>query len=447
MLGPMSLAMPYLPYLIYGVPLLGLFVWALRRRARLEAVSADTFAETVEAGLTQPPSLHPIIDPARCVGCASCVHACPEFPAHQVLGILSGKAGLVSPTDCIGHGACQRACPTGAISLVFGTAERGVDLPAVNPDFSTNVEGVYIAGELGGMGLIRNAIEQGRRALDTIAADLASPGSRGEGCLDVVIVGAGPAGIAATLGAMAHELTYRTIEQHTFGGTVANFPRGKIVMTAPAELPLVGKVKFRETTKEKLVGFWERVRSDTGMTVSYGERLLGIKPTEEGLEVTTSRSTYRSRTVLLAIGRRGTPRRLGVPGEELAKVSYSLVDPAEHRGRAVLVVGGGDSALEAACSVAEQPGTDVTLSYRSGAFTRAKKKNRLRLESLAAEGRLEVLLESQVLAIDADSVLVEVKDQQMRLPNEAVIICAGGILPDGLLRDVGIGIETKYGTA
>jgi thioredoxin reductase/NAD-dependent dihydropyrimidine dehydrogenase PreA subunit len=422
-----------------------LFLWGARRRQRLELVSASTLEESVDAGLTQPASLHPVVDTSRCIGCGSCVHACPEFPAHQVLGILSGKAHLVSPTDCIGHGACQRVCPTGAISLVFGTAERGVDIPFVNPDFSTNVSGVFIAGELGGMGLIRNAIEQGRQAIGSIASYLKSIPTDDE-VLVVLIIGAGPAGIAATLGAMEGKLRHRTIEQHAFGGTPANFPRGKIVMTAPADLPLVGRVKFRETTKEKLVGFWEKVRETTGMEIGYGERLLGIERDGAALLVTTSESTYRARSVLLAIGRRGTPRKLGVPGEEHNKVSYALLDPAEYEGRRVLVVGGGDSALEAATSIAREPGTEVVLSYRSGAFSRAKQKNRLAVDEMVAAGRLRVMFESEVENIESDVVVLKTAQGHTTIPNDAVLVCAGGILPDGLLRETGIEIETKYGT-
>lgn len=444
----MSALASYVPYLIYGLPLLALFAWGAQRRARLEGVSRHTFEEAMEAGLTQPASLHPIIDTAKCIGCESCVHACPEFPAHQVLGIIHNKAALVSPTDCIGHGACQKVCPVGAISLVFGTSERGVDIPAVNADFSTNIPGVFIAGELGGMGLIRNAIEQGRQAMESIASHIRTQRSKPDNTLDVIIVGAGPAGIAATLGAMETGLTHLTIEQNKLGGTVANFPRGKIVMTAPAELPRIGKVSFRETTKEALIGFWNKVQKDTGMKVRYGERLSGITRTSAGtFEVTTSAGAHVASAVLLAIGRRGTPRKLGVPGEELPKVTYSLVDPAQYRNHAVLVVGGGDSAIEAACSIAEEPGTEVTLSYRSAAFARAKKKNRDRIERMSAEGRVNLLLESNVTAITADAVAIEQRGRSFEVRNDAVIVCAGGILPDGMLRDIGIQIETKYGTA
>jgi thioredoxin reductase len=309
------------------------------------------------------------------------------------------------------------------------------------------VDGVYIAGELGGMGLIKNAVEQGRQAIAAIADRVrGAPRSR-DVPLDVIIVGAGPAGIAATLGAMERKLKYRTIEQHAFGGTPANFPRGKLVMTSPAQLPLVGKLPFKETTKEKLMGFWESIRERTGMQVNYNERLLGISPEIGALTVTTSTGTYVTRTVLLAIGRRGTPRRLDVPGEDLPKVTYSLLDPAEYRGRRVLVVGGGDSALEAAASIADEPDTHVTLSYRSASFSRAKKKNRERIDALAAEGRLTVMLESNVMGIEEETVVLDTTAGPRRLDNDAVIVCAGGILPNALLHEAGINTETKYGTA
>jgi thioredoxin reductase/NAD-dependent dihydropyrimidine dehydrogenase PreA subunit len=425
-----------------------MFAWMLRRRVHLEHVSKHTFLESVDAGLTQPPSLHPVIDTVKCIGCESCVHACPEFPAHQVLGIMHSKATLVSPTDCIGHGACEKVCPTGAISLVFGTAERGVDIPDVNPDFSTNVPGIYIAGELGGMGLIRNAIEQGRQAMETIAGSIDTKARGKPKMFDVIIVGAGPAGIAATLGAMEQGLACLTIEQNALGGTVANFPRGKIVMTAPARLPKVGIVNFKETTKEKLIDFWTGVQKEHGMKIRYKERMKEIERRKKGVfKVVTNKRSYLTRSILLAIGRRGTPRKLGVEGEEMAKVTYTLIDPREYQARSVLVVGGGDSAIEAACSIAREPGTKVTLSYRSDAFSRAKKKNRTQIENMAAKGDVQVILESNVVKISAQEVELEHNGKHFSIPNDSIIVCAGGILPDGMLNDIGIKVETKHGTA
>jgi thioredoxin reductase/Pyruvate/2-oxoacid:ferredoxin oxidoreductase delta subunit len=436
------------PFLLalYLLPVIGIFAWYIRSRRRKEAESIRAAEEAIAASMTEPPSLHPVIDATKCIGCRSCVAACPEQYAHPVLGIIRGKARLVGPSNCIGHGACKAACPVDAIELVFGTERRGVDIPVVKPDFETNIPGIFIAGELGGMGLIRNAVEQGRQALDSIRKlkGLGKPNQ-----LDLVIVGAGPAGIAASLGAMDAKLRSVTLEQDSLGGTVAHFPRGKLVMTRPAILPIVGQMKFTETSKEKLLEYWQGVERQTGLNINYKERVTGIarRPDSASFEVRTTKNAYVTRAVLLTIGRRGTPRQLGVPGEKSSKVVYRLIDPEQYRGQHVLVVGGGDSALEAAHSIAEQPGTTVTISYRSPAFTRAKAKNREKVAQLAAAGRLNVLMSSNVREIRRDSVAIDVDGKPVILPNQGVIVCAGGILPTGFLKEVGIEVETKYGTA
>ncbi len=425
----------------YGLPF-GLVLLAyLFLKTRHSRRSLRIHEEARAAGLTEPASLHPSIDADKCLGCAACVKACPE---KSVLGVVHGKARLIEPSHCIGHGACRTACPFDAITLVFGTEKRGVDIPLVQPDFQTNVPGIYIAGELGGMGLIRNAIRQGREAVEAIR----KRDDIGKGdMLDLVIVGAGPAGIAASLAAMQHKLRFVTLEQETFGGTVSHYPRGKIVMTAPAELPLVGKMQFRETTKETLMDFWENVRKETNLKIETGVRVETIEPGEDGHEVVTPKKRYRTRCVLLAIGRRGTPRKLGVPGEDLPKVVYRLIDPEQYRNQRVLVVGGGDSALEAAISIAEEPGTTVSISYRSEAFNRAKPKNREKVEAAVADSRLTLYMKSNVKTITEDSVVLDHDGQEVTLPNDAVIINAGGILPTPFLKQIGIEVETKYGTA
>ncbi len=421
-------------------------IWALyfAIKKRNERAAKAHREDALDAGLTEPASLHPVIDPARCRGCGACVAACPEQPNHRVLGLINGSAHLINPTDCIGHGACREACPFDAITLVFGTEKRGVDIPLLNEQFETNVPGIFIAGELGGMGLIRNAIRQGSEAIDYIAGRrLPAQDQR----LDVVIVGAGPAGFAATLAAKKHGLRYRTVEQDSFGGTVYQFPRGKLVMTQPAELPLVGSVRFREVSKESLLDFWNKVARETQIKIHCGERVENVERTEQGLCVVTNKGRYPTNNVLLALGRRGTPRKLGVEGEELPKVVYRLIDPEQYRGKHVLVVGGGDAALEAACSIAEQPGSTVALSYRSSAFGRAKKKNREGLDRAVAERRIELLLSSNVTRILPDAVELEQEGKTLTRPNDAIIINAGGILPTPFLERIGIQVETKHGVA
>ena len=425
-------------YVLYVLPLAVPLVLFLVKRSRREKVAEETWHEAVESGLTEPASLHPVFDPNLCLGSGGCFVACPE----QAIGLIDGKGVLVSPALCIGHGACATSCPVGAIQLVFGTEKRGVDIPQLTPDFETNVPGIFIAGELGGMGLIRKAAEQGRQAMDSIKKR-----GRGKTPHDVVIIGAGPAGISATLAAKQHGLRYVTVEQEeTFGGTTLHFPRGKIVMTAPMKLPIFGKVNVRETTKEVLMEIWEDVVSKTEIKINFGERMEKIEHHDDTFTVVTNRGRYPTRSVLLSIGRRGTPRKLGVPGEDHKKVVYRLVDPEQYRGKRVLVVGGGDAALEAAVSISEEPGTTVTLSYRSNAFSRVKPKNRLLTEEARTSGRLSVLFESTVKEIKPDNVVLDQKGNKIELPNDAVIVCAGGILPTPLLQEIGIEIRTRHGT-
>lgn len=434
---------------LYGLPLVIILFVYFWNRSKKHRESKRVFEEAISSGMTEPASIHPVVNHTLCLGCASCVTACPER-AKNVLGLIHGKAHLVNPTHCIGHGACKTACPFDAIELVFGSEKRGVDIPQVDPDFQTNVPGVFIAGELGGMGLIRNAIKQGVEAVDSICKlDGVGKGRsrRNEDPIDLVIVGAGPAGIAASLAAKDKKLNFVTLEQDSLGGTVSHYPRGKIVMTAPAILPIIGKMKFKETTKEALMEFWAGVVIKAGLEIKDRERVESVEQEKTGFHVKTGISEYHTRAILLAIGRRGTPRKLDVPGEEQTKVVYRLVDPAQYRNQHVLVVGGGDSALEAAVSIAEEPGTTVTISYRSETFSRAKEKNRLKIAAAEKNGNLRALMQSTVKQIEIDKVVIKTTDDELSIDNDAIIVCAGGILPTGFLKSIGVTVETKFGTA
>jgi thioredoxin reductase (NADPH) len=416
----------------------------MRTHSHKESTSLSALKTATEEGLVEPPTLHPEIDHRKCIGCTNCVAACPEQGSHQVLGMIRKKAHLIGPTNCIGHGACKAVCPADAITLVFGTAKRGVDIPLVEPDFQTNVPGVFIAGELGGMGLIRNAVEQGRQAMQSIVKLLQTPHQTE---LDVLIVGAGPAGLCGTLAATEAKLRYATVEQEELGGTVAHFPRRKLVMTQPAVLPIVGEMRFKEVQKEELIDYWREVEQSTGIAINYNENVEAVEAAPNGgFVVKTSKRNYNTRVVLLTIGRRGTPRKLGVPGEEMAKVVYRVIDPQQYRDQSVLVVGGGDSAIEAATSFAAEAGTTVTLSYRSAAFSRAKPKNRQLVDEMSAAGRLRVMFSSNVKSIREGAVEIENDGSVEEIANDAVVVSAGGILPSAFLRTIGIHVETKWGT-
>jgi len=425
-------------YVLYVAPLLVVMFFYLRRHFIRNKAHSETWSESVESGLTEPATLHPVFDPNLCIGSGGCYKACPE----QAIGIIDGKGMLISPAHCIGHGACATSCPVNAIKLVFGTETRGVDIPQLKPNFETNVPGIFIAGELGGMGLIRKAVEQGRQAMESI-----SKLGRAKTPHDVVIIGAGPAGISSTLAAKHHGLRYVTIEQEdTFGGTTLHYPRGKIVMTAPMKLPIIGKINIKEISKESLMKLWEDVVAKTDIKINFSERMEKIERTGDTFTVVSNRASYITRSVLLAIGRRGTPRKLEVPGEDMEKVVYRLLDPEQYRGKHVLVVGGGDAALEAAVALSGEPGTTVTLSYRSSAFSRVKPKNRELTEKTSKSGQLNLLLESTVKKIMSATVLLDQKGKAIELPNDVVIVCAGGILPTPLLKEIGIEVETHHGT-
>ena len=427
--------------LIFGLPtVLVLGVYLLKEWNNSHS-ALKKLDESISSGLTEPASLHPVIDPNRCLGCGTCVSACPE---GEILGLVKRKAQLVSPTSCIGHGACREACPTNAITLVFGTATRGVEIPLLSKDFETSVAGIFIAGELGGMGLIKNAIAQGTQAIDAIVKTLKRTSEQD---YDVVIVGAGPAGLSAALAAKDKKLKYLVLEQDTIGGTLAHYPRGKIVMTRPAVLPIIGKFQFKEASKESLIGFWQQAIKTAKLVIKTGERVDNIEKQAQGFKVTTPKNTYSTKSILLALGRRGTPRKLGVPGEELSKVVYTLTEPEQYAGRHVVVVGGGDSALEAALAIAEQPNTHTILSYRNDAFSRAKPKNRERVAQAKKDGRLKVWLGTQIKQISAQSLQIETPAGVKEIKNDDLIVCAGGILPTPFLKKIGIHVEEKFGTA
>ncbi|MFQ5603735.1 MAG: NAD(P)-binding domain-containing protein [bacterium] len=421
-------------FLVVAIP--SFYIYKHARHTRTAQKKLD---DAIKRGLTEPVSLHPIIDPTRCISTAACVPKCPE---GNILGIVNGRAELVTPSKCIGHGACEASCPVEAISLVFGTERRGVELPYVKETFETNVKGIYIAGELGGMGLIRNAVTQGQQAVQYIRETLSSSYPD---VFDIAVVGAGPAGLAATLQAQKEKLKTITLDQDDIGGTILSYPRQKLVMTQPMEIPLYGKVKFREILKEELLDLWYEIINNTGVEIRTKEKVDAIDRQNGFFKITSSKGEHIAQRVVLAIGRRGTPRKLGVPGEVSSKVAYRLLEPQQYVRKKVLVVGGGDSAVEAALSLAEQKGTVVTLSYRKNVFGRIKEKNEQRIEQAMKRDRVHVLFESSVKEIKREKVILTQKDQKYSLANDYVFIFIGGVMPTAFLQKAGISIQKKFG--
>jgi len=418
----------------------------LLRRRRRQRRDAAALAEKVEKRLYVPRSLHPVIDPDLCMGSLSCLKACPE---GDILGIVEGAARLVHADHCIGHGRCAAECPVGAIKLVMGTAERGVDLPEVDQFFESSRPGVHVIGELGGMGLIRNAIAQGLQVAKHLDQVLprAAPGKAAAGAqpVDVAVVGAGPAGLAAAMGLRQAGRTVRVLEQDTLGGSIAHYPRRKVVMTEPAVIPYHGKLGKTVIAKEELLAVWEGAVASSGLQIESGVRVEGIAGEEGRLEVQTSAGPVLARKVVLATGRRGTPRRLGVPGEDLPKVTYGFSEPEHYDGRRVLVVGGGDSALEAAIRIAERGQAEVALSYRGAELSRAREANRSRAMELAGSGELQLLLPSEVRVVEPGEVHLDWGGRAVRIPNDDVLVHIGGEVPTEFLRKVGVEMRRYHG--
>ncbi len=421
-------------------------VFGVYRRTKSRQIAAKaTLNDAITKQLSEPFSLHPKIDPNLCAGCGACVRSCPE---GEILGLVNNRAALIAPTKCVGHGECEAACPFDAITLVFGTKTRGKEIPRITSNYESNITGLYIAGELGGMGLIRNAVRQGRKAVEHAAKQLQREPRTAAADYELVIIGAGPAGIAAALAAKERGLNYICIEQDHFGGTIANFPRQKIIMSQPADLPLVGPMKFprHKVSKEELIAKWEDIRTAQQLVIREQTKFHTLTKNGQIFELDTSAGKLSSHRVVLATGVRGSPRKLGVPGESMPKVTYNLIEPEQYHGQHIAVVGSGNSAAEAVDMLCKKGlANTVSMLAVTAGFDRCNDTNESKVRAAAANGRVNLYFETKVEAIHQDYLEIVVRGQRQQLRNDFLFIFIGAEMQTKFFNQLGILVDKKFG--
>ena len=436
----------HVEYFGYGLMLMIALI-SILKKSKKSKKAVSTLEKNIRDNLNEPATLHPEINNSLCAGCGACVKACPE---GEILQLISHKAVLVYPTKCVGHGACEQACPFGAIDLVYGTKTRGMEIPRISSDFETNIPGLYIAGELGGMGLIRNAIKQGKLAAYHAISKLSEVKSSTE--FDIFIVGAGPAGFSAALASKEKNTKYKIIEQNSFGGTIFNFPRQKIVTSHPLEMPISGLKKFKSNivAKEEILQIFNTIKDENNLVISEKESFKNLKKLDSGaFEIETSLGVYTAKKVILGMGVRGSPRKLGLPNEDLPKVTYNLIDPEQYQNSSIAIVGGGNAGLEAAQYLSKPSlNNKIHLVVRGGpeeAFSRANEQNQKLVFEQEKKKLVTIHYDSAINVIEQDFIILKKADDEVKLTNNYIFIFAGADVPFKFLMSLGINIDKAHG--
>ncbi len=379
------------------------------------------------------------INDDRCTGCDACVAVCPT----NVLDLVANKSRVLRFQDCIQCEACMFACPTEALVMFpEGSTPPPLKIPEIDENFQTAVPGQYLIGEVAGKPLVKNAANLGRSVVEHMLQSGLRPGAigRGDNNYDVAIVGSGPGGLSAALSCIQRGLSYVVLEkEQEIASTIARYPKGKLVMAEPYDTENISLLPVFDSAKEQLIPIWRELFERVGMQIRQGESVESVQRAADGaFDVRTTVGAYRAARVVMSIGTRGKPRTLQVQGENLPKVFSLLEDPDEWRGKTVLVVGGGDSAAEAALALADA-GAKVMISYRGKGFNRAAPKNKSAIEQYASEGRIKAKLGSQVLGFEPESVTLALGDgSQKRYANDAAFVLIGADPPVQWLEKMGI---------